>query len=168
MASISRYQVQEGTPHRYGGKAYVKDGDIIEISGVKKEDEARFKVKLAVFLNAFAVHLVVVRHAGMGHLAIYQKYLMRLTTNKSDEYRDKWKQNKSAALLMKVLTPRRTSMVNYNIQLLIGPGNSLVGRATSCKSSFALHSYPLRFQLWTVLLISTHLNVHLQHTPSHQ
>ena len=127
---LKKYQVQEGTPHRYGGIAYIQGGEIIEVSGLKKGDKD-FDLRVNIFLNSFAVHLVDVRHAVMGHLALYQKYLMRLTTNKSDEYKKRWKENKSATLLLKVMTPRRTSAVNYNIQILIGPGNSLVGRATS-------------------------------------
>jgi len=127
---LKKYQVQEGTPHRYGGIAYIQGGEIIEVSGLKKGDKD-FDLRVNIFLNSFAVHLVDVRHAVMGHLALYQKYLMRLTTNKSDEYKKRWEENKSAALLLKVMTPRRTSAVNYRIQLLIGPGNSLVGRATS-------------------------------------
>lgn len=127
---LKKYQVQEGTPHRYGGIAYVKGGEIIEVSGVKKGEDG-FDVRVHIFLNSFAVHVVDVRHAVMGHLALYQKYLMRLTTNKSEEYKEKWKKNKSAALLLKVMTPKRTSEVNTRIQFLIGPGNSLVGRATS-------------------------------------
>eukprot|EP00563_Minutocellus_polymorphus_P008230 CAMPEP_0181027046 /NCGR_PEP_ID=MMETSP1070-20121207/3961_1 /TAXON_ID=265543 /ORGANISM="Minutocellus polymorphus, Strain NH13" /LENGTH=523 /DNA_ID=CAMNT_0023104273 /DNA_START=11 /DNA_END=1582 /DNA_ORIENTATION=- len=130
MDYLERYQVQKGTKHRYGGVAYVKDGNITKVGDVKRGDDG-FELKVNLFLNAFAVHVIVDRHAVMAHLAIYQKYLMSLTTGKSDKYKSTWEKNKSAGLLLKALTPRRTSEVNTNIQLLIGPGNSLVGRATS-------------------------------------
>jgi hypothetical protein len=130
---LGKYQVKSGTNYRYGGKAHVKNGDIIEISGYNKKDHPEeFETRLNIFLSSFAVHIVVVRHADMAHLALYQKYLMRLTTNRSEEYKDKWNNYKSGPkLLMKALTPERTNSINWNIQLLIGPGNSLVGRATS-------------------------------------
>lgn len=158
MDYLERYQVQKGTKHRYGGVAYVKDGNITKVGDVERGDDD-FELKVNLFLNAFAVHVIVNRHAVMAHLAIYQKYLvstccaimssnsnmcydtntcalcsflqMSLTTGKNDQYKSVWENNKSAGLLLKALTPRRTSEVNTNIQLLIGPGNSLVGRATS-------------------------------------
>ena len=124
------FQVQKGTPHRYGGKAYVKDGEIVEITGAMMKDMT-FEQKKNVFLSSFAVHLVHVRHAVMAHLAIYQRFLVSLTTNRSEEYQNEWKDNRGPELLLEALTPRYTDRVNWNIQLLIGPGNSLVGRATS-------------------------------------
>lgn len=127
---LQKYQVQKGTPYRYGGKALVKGGDIIEISGVKKGEE-EFDTKLNIFLSSFGVHVVLVRHAVMGHLAMYQKYNMRLTANRDKSYQDLWKGHKSPELLLKAMTPQSANDVNYNIQLLIGPGNSLVGRGVS-------------------------------------
>jgi len=127
---LKKYQVKKGTKFRYSGLAIVKDGHIIEVSGVK-EGEDQFVSEKAVFLNAFAVHLVLVCHAGMGHLSLYQNNLMKLTTDRSDEYKDLWETNLGPKLLMKALTPEGTNEVNTNIQLLIGPNNSLVGRATS-------------------------------------
>lgn len=127
---LKKYQVQEGTPSRYGGIATVRNNKIVEISGVS-EGEPDFERKLNVFLSSFAVHLVVVRHANMGHLALYQKYVMKLTANKSKAFKKKWTENQNAELLFKALTPTRTNIVNWNIQVLIGPGNSLVGRACS-------------------------------------
>lgn len=129
---LKKYQVQEGTPSRYGGIATVRNNTkrIVDISGVS-EGEPDFEKKLNVFLSSFAVHLVVVRHAVMGHLALYQKYVMKLTAKKSKAFQKKWTENQNAELLLKALTPRRTNEVNWNIQLLIGPGNSLVGRACS-------------------------------------
>jgi len=128
---LAKYQVRKGTPFRYGGLAVVKDGKIIEVSGVRESDGDDFEVKKAVFFNSFAVHVVLVRHAVMGHLALYQRNLMKLTAKRSEEYQDLWKSSLGPELLMKALTPNGTNEVNTNIQLLIGPGNSLVGRATS-------------------------------------
>jgi len=127
---LEKYQVQEGTKYRYGGKAYVKDRKIISISGVK-EGEATFETKKHIFLSSFAVHVVLVCHANMAHVAIYQKYIMSLTTKRTKAYQKLWKENINPGLLMKALTPRRSSFVNRLIEVLIGPGNSLVGRAVS-------------------------------------
>lgn len=128
---LGRYGVEGDTPFRYGGIAVVNEnGEIVEVSGVKKENE-KFEARKAVFLNSFAVHVVLVRHAGMAHVAIYQKYLMRLTTRRSPSYEKMWKSHLGPELLMKALTPERTNEVNINIQVLIGPNDSLVKRATS-------------------------------------
>jgi len=127
---LKKYQVTKETKYGYGGKAFVKNGEIIQVSESKRGD-ANFNRDLTLFLNSFAVHLVVIRHAVMAHLAIYQKYMMKLTVGVPRAYQDKWHADKSAGLLMKALTPRATNTVNYNIQLLIGPANSLVSRATS-------------------------------------
>jgi hypothetical protein len=56
---------------------------------------------------------------------------MKLTANRSAKYQELWKTYLGPEILMKALTPSGTNEVNTNIQLLIGPGNSLVGRATS-------------------------------------
>lgn len=125
------YAVEEGSPSRYGGIAVVNEnGEIVEVSGVEKENQ-EFEAKKAVFLNSFAVHVVLVCHAGMAHVAIYQKYLMRLTTHRSPSYEEMWKSHLGPELLMKALTPKGTNIVNTQIQILIGPHHSLVGRATS-------------------------------------
>jgi len=108
----------------------VEEGDIVAISGVKK-GEADFDRKLNIFLASFGVHVFLVRHAIMGHLAMYQKYMMKLTVGRSDAQKKLWNEHKSPNELMKALTPRATNVVNFKIQVLIGPGNSLVGRATS-------------------------------------
>lgn len=108
----------------------MEKGDIVEISGVKKGEE-EFDKMLNIFLASFGVHVVLVRHAVMGHLAMYQKYMMKLTVGKSKAYQELWKKHKSPKFLMKALTPRATNLVNFKIQILIGTANSLVGRATS-------------------------------------
>lgn len=71
---------------------------------VVNKGEADFDTKLDVFLSSFGVHLVVVRHAAMDHLALYQKYNIRLTVNRSEEYQQLWSESLSPALLMKALT----------------------------------------------------------------
>ena len=130
---LNKYEVTEETPSRYGGVAKIKDGAIYEISGVRKDDhDPEFHFKLNVFLSSFAVHVVMVKHALIGHLAIYQKYNMRLTVNREAAYQALWSQgNGSPELLMKALTPEAANTVNYKIKLLLGPNGSLVGRAMS-------------------------------------
>lgn len=129
---LNKYEVTEETPSRYGGVAKMKNGAIYEISGVQKNDP-EFHFKLNVFLSSFAVHVVMVKHALIGHLAIYQKYNMRLTSNRESAYRALWSQgnNGSPELLMKALTPEASNTINYKIKLLLGPNGSLVGRAMS-------------------------------------
>mmetsp|Transcript_30998 Transcript_30998/g.65994 ORF Transcript_30998/g.65994 Transcript_30998/m.65994 type:complete len:535 (-) Transcript_30998:20-1624(-) len=134
---LTKYQVKRGSL-RYGGKALVKGGEIIEISGYQRSDP-EFDEKLNIFLSSFGVHVVLVHHALMGHLAIYQKYMMRLTSKRSEAYQNLWMENKSAGFLLKALTPRATNSVNWRIQNLIGPHKSLIGRATSFTKYSIMH-----------------------------
>mmetsp|Transcript_27421 Transcript_27421/g.49829 ORF Transcript_27421/g.49829 Transcript_27421/m.49829 type:complete len:536 (-) Transcript_27421:144-1751(-) len=127
---LGKYAVKKGTPYRYGGKAVVKGGKITSISGSTEKDED-FDLKRNRFLSSFGVHVVLVHHAIMGHLAMYQKYLMKLTAERNDSYQNLWKENQSAGMLMKALTPYASNEVSYKIEVLVGPDNSLVGRATS-------------------------------------
>ena len=126
-----------GTPG-YGGKAVVENGEIVEIfrgvgegtiSRVRVGDED-FSRRKSAFLSSFAVHVVVVHHAIITHLAIAQRLSNKLTVGRTDAYIESWNENKGASLLLKTLT-YRTNGVSINEQLLIGPGNSLVGRACS-------------------------------------
>ena len=55
----------------------VQAGRIVEVNGISPGNDG-FEQAKHVFLSAFAVHLVVVRHAMMAHLAIYQKKMMDL------------------------------------------------------------------------------------------
>jgi hypothetical protein len=130
---LNKYEVTEKTPSRYGGVAKMKNGTIYEISGVQKNNhDPEFHFKLIVFLSSFAVHVVMVKHALIGHLAIYQKYNMRLTANREAAYQALWSQNSSSPELpMKALTPEAVNTINYKIKLLLGPNGSLVGRAMS-------------------------------------
>jgi hypothetical protein len=114
---------------RYGGRAVVENGKIVEISGLLSNDNNFPRCKSA-FLSSFALHVVVVRHAVMTHLSICQRLLVKLTTGRNASYREAFQKNLGPSLLLRALT-YRTNMVSINEQLLIGPGNSLVGRACS-------------------------------------
>jgi hypothetical protein len=125
---LSKYQVKRGLV-RYGGVAIVRDGKIMSISGVTP-DAAGYDSKLAVFLASFGVHVIVIRHATMAHLAIYQRLLIKTTTNRSKAYKDMFTDLMGPKRFLEGLMTR-TNEVSINQQLLTGPGNSLVGRATS-------------------------------------
>lgn len=130
---LAGYNVDKDTPDglRYGGRAVVQGGKIVEISGVKpEEDQQLFDKKKYIFLSSFAVHLVVAKHAVMAHLAIYQRLLIKLTTHRNARYTDGWKNSLGPYRFLQGLLSR-TNEVSLNEQLLIGPGNSLVARATS-------------------------------------
>jgi hypothetical protein len=124
-----------GTPG-YGGKAIVENGEIVEIlHGVGKGTVSRvgdedFSRRKSAFLSSFAVHVIVVHHAIITHLAVAQRLSNKLTVGRTDAYIESWNENKGASLLLRALT-YRTNAVSMNEQLLIGPGNSLVGRACS-------------------------------------
>ena len=113
----------------YGGRAVVLNGRIVEISGVRSDDEG-FPLIKAAFLSSFAVHVVVVRHATMAHLAIGQRLLVKLTAGRTQAYQDAWNRSKGPSLLL-TATTYRTNLVSINEQLLAGPGNSLFGCALS-------------------------------------
>lgn len=113
----------------YGGRAVVENGKIVEISGVRSDDE-RFPPLKAAFLSSFAVHVVVVCHALITHLAISQRLLVKLTAGRTRACQNAWRRSEGPSLLLRALT-YRTNAVSINEQLLIGPGNSLVGRACS-------------------------------------
>jgi len=61
-----------------------------------------------------------------------QRLLVKLTTNRSEGYKTAWtyEGNRGPYTLLRALTTR-TNEVSINEQLLIGPGRSLVQRATS-------------------------------------
>lgn len=130
---LSQYNVDKETPDglRYGGRAVLQGGKIVEISGVTpEEDEELFERKKNIFLSSFAVHLVVAKHAVMAHLAIYQRLLIKLTTHRDSRYIQGWENSLGPYRFLQGLLSR-TNEVSLNEQLLIGPGNSLVARATS-------------------------------------
>jgi hypothetical protein len=113
----------------YGGRAIVENDSIVEISGVRKGDK-EFESRKAAFLASFAVHVVYVRHAVMAHLCICQRLLVKLTAGRSNAYEEAWNTNAGPTLFLAALT-YRTNEVSINEQLLVGHGNSLVGRAAS-------------------------------------
>jgi hypothetical protein len=117
---LNEYETKNKDRVRYGGRAVVQGGKIVEISGVTQED-GDFPRKKRIFLSSFAIHVVVVRHAIMTHLAICQRLLVKLTTNRSPSYQKAFEQNPGPSLLFQALT-YRTNEVSINEQLLIGAG----------------------------------------------
>jgi hypothetical protein len=131
LTNLKKYQVKKGTPARYGGKAVVANGEIISVDDVTPtSDPEEFERKVNIFLSSFAVHVVVTRDASMAHLEIYQRLLIKLTTNQNEDFRkgfDGTHCNGPKYFLQGLLTG--TNDISYNQRLLIGPGNSLVARA---------------------------------------
>jgi hypothetical protein len=133
LTYLQKYQVKKGTPARYGGKAVVAHGEIVSVDDVTPtSDPVEFERKVNIFLSSFAVHVVVTRHALMAHLAIYQRLLVKLTTNQNEDFMkgfDGTHGNGPKYFLQGLLTG--TNDVSYKQQLLTGPGNGLVARASS-------------------------------------
>ena len=133
LGFLDKYQVNRNAAGRYGGKSIVdiKAGKIVEVDG-RRETDPEFERYKAKFLSSFGVYLIVCRHAVMTHLSISQRLLIKLTTKKPKGFVDTWKdeKNRGPYTLLRALTTR-TNEVSINEQLLIGPGRSLVQRATS-------------------------------------
>ena len=97
------------------------DGDVL-VSG-----DADYATALNVFLSTFALHLVVVKHATVTHLAVYQRLLVKYS---NASFQPLAEANPRIEFLLQVLFTG-TNSVSINEQLLIGGHKSLVGRACS-------------------------------------
>jgi hypothetical protein len=130
LGFMSKYQVNRKSAGRYGGKVAVERGrdgkgyQIVEVDG-KDSTSKDFESAKGKFLSSFGVYLIVLRHAVMTHLAISQRLLVRLTTNRTQGYKDAWtyEGNRGPYTLLRALATR-TNEVSINEQLLIGPGTS--------------------------------------------
>ena len=127
LSSYSKYNPLPGFL-AYGGKAIVaNDGSkILSIDGVAN-GATGFDTKLNVFLVTFAVHLVIVRHATITHLAVFQRLLVKYA---DPMYKPICEKNPKLKYLMQVLFTN-TNAVSINEQALIGGPKSLVGLLTS-------------------------------------
>ena len=127
LSSYSKYPAQAGCL-AYGGKAIVaNDGSkIVSIDGVPN-GATGYDVKQNVFLSTFAVHLIVIQHATITHLAVFQRLLVKYA---DPMYKPICEKNPKLKYLMQVLFTN-TNAVSINEQALIGGPKSLVGLLTS-------------------------------------
>ena len=147
LSFYSKFQVAVGFLN-YGGRAILaNDGQSIEaIDGIPR-GSAEFDTKLNVFLSTFSVHLVVVQHATVTHLAVVQRMLVKYS---HPVYKPIAEEHLKFNFLLKVLFTR-TNQVSINEQVLIGGGRSLVGRATSFTGNQLSDCCEMVYAEWTKL-----------------
>jgi len=126
LSGLEKYDVKPG--HRSYGGIMVLDSDkrVVSVSG-EKPGSPNYDLELNRFLAAFAVHVIVERHATLVHLAISQATTIEITDSK---YAGNYAANPAIRKLVSGLTTR-VNQVSQNEVLLIGNHNSLVSRASS-------------------------------------